>query len=125
MPLSSHVWIFWTLASFNLDLQFAIPTQILNTESLGMTSHSMRRADMRNTTVTETNDTDHNGKTQNGEQWRKIRVQVGCRKKKEKNCGTKIRMETTFKKIQKLETNLENQRMDLEKKEKSTVIKEY
>lgn len=38
-----------------LDLRFAIPTQILNTESLG-TSHSMRRAKKKNATGTEADD---------------------------------------------------------------------
>lgn len=52
----------------NLDLDFAIPIQILNTESLGTTSHSMRPADERNISVTETNYANHNGETQNREQ---------------------------------------------------------
>lgn len=52
----------------HLDLDFAIPIQILNTESLETTSHSMRQADKRNITVTETNYANHNGETQNGEQ---------------------------------------------------------
>lgn len=101
-----------------LDLHFAIPTQILNTESLGMTSYLMRRADKRKTTMTETNYADHNVKTQNGEQWRKIRVQEGCREKKGKEIvehknknGKKL-----SKKIPKLERNVDNQRMNLEQK---------
>lgn len=67
-----------------LDLRFAIPTQILNTESLG-TSHSMRRAKKKNATGTEADDAQHEEKTQNGKQWKKIRVDE---KMREKNCET-------------------------------------
>jgi len=70
------------LASFNFGFTFCSSNPDLNTETLAMNSHSKRRADKRNLTVTETNYADHNGNTQNGEQWRKIRVQESCRRKK-------------------------------------------